>query len=119
MKTESTTKRLTTAIHSLEEYLQGVWEGEEGLQVIIDSLRIVEQDHAVRIARDKQVGEPTSEELLAIVRAYGAALDMSDSEHPDFCDSGADVVEYLWLFEGPVRQVLGKLAARQDPAAPR
>ena len=83
---------------------------EDGLRAIIDSLRIVQKD-----ARTAAV--PTHEELREIITAYGAALDMSDSEHPDFRDSNADVVEYLWFFESPVRQALSELASRHDPAS--
>ena len=110
MTAKTKSHRLETAIHSLEEYLRGVWDGEDGLRAIIDSLRIVQKD-----ARTAAV--PTHEELREIITAYGAALDMSDSEHPDFRDSNADVVEYLWFFETPVRQALSELASRHDPAS--
>ena len=36
-------------------------------------------------------------ELIAVVRAYAAALDLSDSDHEDFADSCADVVDHLWM----------------------
>ena len=110
MTTKTNLARLATAINSLEEYLRGVWGGEEGMQAVISSLRIVQED--VRPA-----DEPTCEELIEIAKAYGAALDMSDAEHADFRDSNADVIEYLWLFETPVRQALGKLASRHDLAS--
>jgi hypothetical protein len=105
MKTQTSQQRLATAIQSLEEYLQGVWQGEEGIQAIIDSLRIVQQE---TMAQASQLANaPTHEELIQIVRAYGYALDMSDSEHPYFRDSNADVVEYLREHEATVRRILG------------
>lgn len=51
-------------------------------------------------------------ELLAIARAYRAALNSSDSEHPDFLDSGADTIALLWSLEKEVRAVLAKLEGR-------
>jgi hypothetical protein len=105
MDTSDSQQRLATAIRSLEEYLQGVWQGEEGTQAIIDSLRVLQQE---TMAQASQLANaPTREELMQIVRAYGYALDMSDSEHPYFCDSNADVIEYLREHEAAVRRILG------------
>lgn len=98
-------ERLATAIRSLEEYLQGVWQGEEGIQAIIDSLRLVQQETMAQASQPASA--PTHEESMEIVRAYGAALDMSDSEHPYFRDSCADVIEYLREHEATVRRILG------------
>lgn len=47
--------------------------------------------------------------LLAVAEAFQAALNMSDSEHPDFVDSGADVCEYLHTHAAQVAEAI-KLA---------
>lgn len=46
MAANTKSHRLDRAINSLEEYVQGVWEGDEGIQSVIESLRIVQAEHA-------------------------------------------------------------------------
>lgn len=61
---------------------------EPFLQEQIDKLR-AERDEAVRLL--EQVSH---------------TIDMSDTEHEDFADSGADVVEDLWIYADQVRAFL-------------
>ena len=119
MDAPATQQRLDTAIRSLTEYVQGVWEGTEGIEAIIQSLEIVKDEYlrAKRDAASTTALEPTREELIQVVRAYGYALDMSDSEHPNFRDSMADTVENLWLHEATVRRIIGSLSSAPAPAA--
>lgn len=61
---------------------------------------------------EQQRGAPTYAELVEVLRAFGTALDASDSDHENFMDSGADVVELLWYHEGTVRGLLKRLEER-------
>ena len=51
-------------------------------------------------------------DLWEIARHFQLALDMSDPDHEDFADSGADVVEHLWLRSELVRDTLAKQRAK-------
>jgi hypothetical protein len=56
-----------------------------------------------------QIDDTTHHQLAAVAQAYQAALQMSDSTHPDFRDSCADVVEFLWQYKARVDAVLAKV----------
>jgi hypothetical protein len=56
-----------------------------------------------------RIDDTTHHQLEAVARAYQAALQMSDSAHPDFRDSCADVVEFLWQHKAQVDAVLAKV----------
>ena len=47
--------------------------------------------------------------MLALLRQMGHIIDMSDCEHAEFADSGADVVEALSQIASRVRRTVKKL----------
>lgn len=48
-------------------------------------------------------------ELLDLLRHFCEALNLSDVEHPDFRDSGADVMEHLWFKGSEARALLARI----------
>ena len=57
-----------------------------------------------------RIDDTTHHQLEAVAQAYQGALQMSDSTHPAFRDSCADVVEFLWEHKPQVDAVLGKVS---------
>lgn len=54
------------------------------------------------------MAEDREERLIAVLRAYVAAVNMSDDKHEDFTDSCADVVQEIW--QGPTADARRLLA---------
>lgn len=56
-----------------------------------------------------RLGMIDSSLLIIGAEEYLKALDMSDPDHKDFADSGADVVEHLWRLGEQLRAPLSRI----------
>ena len=69
----------------------------------------VNNQQIARALKVLRIDDTTHHQLAAVAQAYQAALQMSDSTHPAFRDSCADVVEFLWEHKAQVDAVLAKV----------
>ena len=105
--------------------------GENGKPVIVDcpagddygnydspgldeALRCRNCDTTIDLADVRELPLGRYEALVAALRRLCQAFDMSDHDHADFANSGADVVEALWTGNDP-RGLLEEIEKEEKP----
>lgn len=97
--------------HSRKACVAAVVKGPGGERIVSIAARIENWEDARLI----ETAVNHHAKLVAMLRHLGDALNMSDPDHADFADSGADVVELLWTKADEARELLAALDGTPVP----